>query len=175
MTRNYLTVVNKLWIIRNINEINCNFLDQTGNRYGVVLLHVGSLTPVMSIVVKGLVGIDCELISVNDALCVNYDQYWFANKWATIHQHLPYEVYNVWSKIIIIVRWNIIFKQFEGILDIYVFYLLHLFYVMKLTYEYFLSILSRSLLPAFISFLLQSNCFSDIDRACLQRASFAPR
>lgn len=122
MTRNYLTVVNKLWIIRNINEINCNFLDQTGNRYGVVLLHVGSLTPVMSIVVKGLVGIDCELISVNDALRVNYDQYWFANKWATIHQHLPYEVYNVWSKIIIIVWWNIIFKQFESILDIYTYF-----------------------------------------------------
>lgn len=122
MTRNYLTVVNKLWIIRNINEINCNFLDQTGNRYGVVLLHVGSSTPVMSIVVKGLVGIDCELISVNDALRVNYDQYWFANKWATIHQHLPYEVYNVWSKIIIIVWWNIIFKQFGGILDIYTYF-----------------------------------------------------
>lgn len=122
MTRNYLTVVNKLWIIRNINEINCNFLDQTGNRYGVVLLHVGSSTPVMSIVVKGLVGIDCELISVNDALRVNYDQYWFANKWATIHQHLPYEVYNVWSKIIIIVWRNIIFKQFEGILDIYMYF-----------------------------------------------------
>lgn len=37
--------------------------------------------------VKGLAGIDCELISVNDDR-VNCDQYWFSNKWTTVHRRL---------------------------------------------------------------------------------------